>query len=50
VSPGRTSRGEYDGKSAYMDAIRMMALVCVVCIPIIYIARRNKPGAAAMGH
>jgi DHA2 family multidrug resistance protein len=35
---------------AYIDAIRIMAIVCVICIPISFIARRNKPGQAAMGH
>ena len=35
---------------AYIDAIRIMAFVCVFCLPIIYIAQRNRPGQAAMGH
>jgi DHA2 family multidrug resistance protein len=35
---------------AYIDAIRFFALGCVLALPLLLLARRNRPGAAAMAH
>jgi DHA2 family multidrug resistance protein len=35
---------------AYIDAIHVMAVCCVVALPLILFARRNRPRAAAMAH
>jgi DHA2 family multidrug resistance protein len=35
---------------AYVDAIRIFAVGCVVALPLILFARRNRPGRMAMAH
>lgn len=35
---------------SYVDIFWVLAIVCFVIVPLIFIARRPKPGAAAMGH
>jgi hypothetical protein len=36
---------------AYIDVIRIFAVGCVLSLPLLLLARRNRPGgAAAMAH
>jgi DHA2 family multidrug resistance protein len=35
---------------AYIDAIRIFAIGCVVALPLLLFARRNRPGAMGMAH
>jgi DHA2 family multidrug resistance protein len=35
---------------AYIDAIRVLTVCCVLALPLIMFARRNRPGGAAMAH
>ena len=35
---------------AYIDAIRVLSVCCVVALPLILLARRNRPAGAAMAH
>jgi DHA2 family multidrug resistance protein len=35
---------------AYVDVIRTMSIACVLALPLLLFARRNRPGAAAMAH
>jgi len=35
---------------AYIDAIRLLTVCCVLALPLIVFARRNRPGGAAMAH
>ena len=35
---------------AYIDAIRVFAVACALALPLVMLARRNRPGGMAMGH
>jgi DHA2 family multidrug resistance protein len=35
---------------AYVDAIRIFAVGCLVALPLVFFARRNRPGRLAMAH
>jgi DHA2 family multidrug resistance protein len=34
---------------AYTDAFRIMGMACIVAIVLVWFAKKNKPGQAAMG-
>jgi hypothetical protein len=35
---------------AYVDTVRVFGVACFLVIPLVWLAKRPKPGEAAMGH
>jgi DHA2 family multidrug resistance protein len=35
---------------AYIDVFRLMAIICVLALGLLFLAKKIKPGKAAMGH